>query len=116
MNIVLSIGVLTGLFMVRYEKIIDDNGAVIGHIMPDSPAARAGIQPGDKIVRLNGKDNPDWEDIITAEIASVARPITVSYERQGHILLHFGHAGSRREIRPGRCRMVRPERNSGRAA
>jgi regulator of sigma E protease len=85
MNIVLSVGVLTGLFMVRFEKIIDDNGAVIGHIMPDSPAARAGIQPGDKIVRLNGKDNPDWEDIITAEIASVARPITVSYERQGHV-------------------------------
>lgn len=83
MNIVLSIGVLTGLFMVRYEKIIDDNGAVIGHIMADSPAAKAGIQPGDKIVRLNGKDNPDWEDIITAEIASVARPISVSYDRQG---------------------------------
>lgn len=85
MNIVLSVGVLTGLFMVRYEKIIDDNGAVIGHIMPDSPAAKAGLQPGDKIVRLNGKDNPDWEDIITTEISSVARPITVSYERQGKI-------------------------------
>jgi regulator of sigma E protease len=84
MNIVLSVGVLTGLFMVRYEKIIS-NGAVIGHIMPDSAAAKAGIQPGDKIVRLNGKDNPDWEDIFTAEIASVARPITVSYERQGHV-------------------------------
>ena len=85
MNIVLSIGVLTGLFMVRYEKIIDDNGAVIGHVMPDSPAAKAGILPGDKIVRLNGKDNPDWEDIITSEIGSVARPVTVSYQRQGHI-------------------------------
>jgi len=85
MNIVLAIGVLTGLYMVRYEKIIDDNGAVIGHIMPDSPAAKAGLQPGDKIVRLNGKENPDWEDIITSEIASVARPITVSYERQGHV-------------------------------
>ncbi|MES1258074.1 MAG: RIP metalloprotease RseP [Acidobacteriota bacterium] len=85
MNIVLSIGVLTGLFMVRYEKIIDDNGAVIGHVMPDSPAAKAGLQPGDKIVRLNGKDKPDWEDILTAEIGSVARPVTVSYERQGHV-------------------------------
>jgi len=84
MNIVLAVGVLTGLFMVRYEKIIDDNGAVIGHIMPDSPAAKAGIQPGDKIVRINGKDKPDWEEIITNEIQSVARPLTVTYERQGH--------------------------------
>jgi regulator of sigma E protease len=85
MNIVLSVGVLTGLFMVHYEKIIDDNGPLVGHVMPDSPAAKAGIQPGDKIVRLNGKNNPDWEEIITAEIGGVARPLTVSYEREGHI-------------------------------
>jgi len=84
MNIVLAVGVLTGLFMVRYEKIIDDNGAVIGHIMPDSPAAKAGMQQGDKIVRINGKENPDWEEILTEEIQSVARPLTVTYERQGH--------------------------------
>ncbi len=83
MNIVLAIGVLTGLFMVHYEKIIDDKGAVIGHVMPDSPAAKAGIQAGDKIVRLNGKENPDWEDIITTEIQAVAQPLTITYERQG---------------------------------
>ncbi|MCU1328186.1 MAG: putative rane-associated zinc metalloprotease [Bryobacterales bacterium] len=83
MNIVLAVGVLTGLFMVKYEKIIDDQGATIGHVMPDSPAAKVGIQAGDKIVRLNGTDNPSWEDIITEEIQSVARPLTVTYERQG---------------------------------
>ncbi len=83
MNIVLAIGVLTGLFMVHFEKIIDDNGALIGHVMPDSPAAKAGMQAGDKIVRMNGKENPDWEDIITTEIQAVAQPLTVTYERQG---------------------------------
>lgn len=83
MNIVLAVGVLTGLFMVHFEKIIDDQGAVIGHVMPNSPAAKAGIQAGDKIVRLNGKDNPDWEDIMTEEIQSVERPLTVIFERTG---------------------------------
>src|SRR5271165_1323338 len=78
MNIVLAVGLLTGLYMVNYEKIIDEGGAVIGHVMPDSPAAKAGIQAGDKIVRLNGKNNPDWEDIIAAEIGNVGRPLTVS--------------------------------------
>src|ERR1700712_2339486 len=34
MNIVLAIGVLTGLYMVSFEKIIDNDGATIGHIMP----------------------------------------------------------------------------------
>ena len=83
MNIVLAVGVLTGLFMVHYERIIDDQGALIGHVLPDSPAAKAGIVAGDKIVRLNGKDDPDWEDIITEEIQSVERPMTVTYERAG---------------------------------
>ncbi len=104
MNIVLAIAVLTGLFMVRYERIIDDNGAVIGHVMTDSPAAKAGIHAGDKIIRLNGEDNPDWEAIVTTAVASVGRPMTVSYERQGHVYsasvtpvldekLGFGEAG-----------------------
>src|ERR1700760_3372939 len=61
MNVVLAIAVLTGLFMVSYEKVVDPGGFIIGHIQPNSPAAKAGLQPGDKIVRLNGKDNPDWE-------------------------------------------------------
>jgi regulator of sigma E protease len=84
MNVVLAVGVLTGLYMVSYEKIVDEGGAVIGHVMPDSPAAKAGLQAGDKIVRLNGKDDPDWEDIITKEISSADRTLTLTVERAGH--------------------------------
>jgi regulator of sigma E protease len=85
MNVVLAVAVLTGLYMVSYEKIIDDGGAVVGHVMPGSSAARAGIREGDKIVRLNGQNNPDWEDILTREIESVDRPLTVTVERKGHL-------------------------------
>ena len=84
MNVVLAIAVLTGLFMVSYEKILNQGGAVVGHVVPDSPAAKAGIQVGDKIVRLDGKDNPDWEEIVTKEIESAQRPLTVTLERAGH--------------------------------
>jgi regulator of sigma E protease len=85
MNVVLAVAVLTGLYMVSYEKIIDDNGAVIGHIVSDSPAAKAGIVAGDKIVKLDGKVNPDWEDILTREIGRVDRPIAVTVDRAGHV-------------------------------
>jgi regulator of sigma E protease len=83
MNVVLAIAVLTGLYMVSYEKVLNPEGSVVGHVNPDSPAAKAGIMPGDKVVRLNGKDNPDWEDIITREIDSGV-PMSVTMERSGH--------------------------------
>jgi len=83
MNVVLAIAVLTGLFMVTYEKVLNEGGAIVGHIQPDSPAAKAGIEAGDKIVRLDGKDNPDWEEIFTKEIEGARRTLTVTVERNG---------------------------------
>ncbi len=84
MNVVLAIAVLTGLFMFSYERVLNQGGSVVGHVAPDSPAAKAGIQVGDKIVRLDGKDNPDWEAIVTKEIESADRPMTITIERAGH--------------------------------
>ena len=77
MNVVLAVGLLTGLFMVKFQKVSDaDMEAVIGHVMPDSPAAKAGITDGDRIVKLDGKLNPTWEDVVLKEIASAYRPCT----------------------------------------
>lgn len=85
MNMVLAVGLLTGLYMVKYQKVSDaDMEAVIGHVLPDSAAAKAGIQDGDRIVRLDGKKNPTWDDIEMKEIASAYRPMYVTIERNGH--------------------------------
>ncbi len=82
MNIVLAVGLLTGLFMVKYEKIADANmEPVIGHVLAGSPAAQAGIQDGDKIIALNGKPNPTWETVIMQEIEN--RPMSITVERAG---------------------------------
>lgn len=83
MNVVLAVAMLTGLFMVAYEHEVDPGGTVIGHIQPDSPAAKAGLQPGDKIVRLNGTNNPSWEDVYTKEIEGADRNLTLTVERSG---------------------------------
>jgi len=84
MNLVLAVGVLTGLYMVKYQKVADsDMQAVIGHVVPGSPAAKAGIQDGDKIVKLEGKRSPTWEDIGLKEFTSAGRAMHVTVERNG---------------------------------
>ncbi len=84
MNVILAVGLLAGLFMVKYEKLATaDDPAVIGFVMHDSAAAKAGLRAGDKITRIDGKDNPNWEDITLKEIASSQRPLDVTVERDG---------------------------------
>jgi regulator of sigma E protease len=82
MNIVLAVALLTGLFMVKYEKIADANmEPVIGHVLQGSPAAKAGLQDGDKIIALNGAPNPTWETVVLKEIEN--RPMSVTVARNG---------------------------------
>src|SRR5690348_16092423 len=85
MNVILAVALLTGLFMVKYEKLADsDMRAVIGHVLHDSPAAKAGIQSGDLIVRFDGRNNPTWEDISIKELSSAGRTLPVTVERSGN--------------------------------
>ena len=84
MNVVLAVALLTGLFMFKYEKLADaDQPAVIGHVEHDSPAAKAGMQEGDRILRFDGKDNPNWEDVSLKEIAAAGKALDVVLERDG---------------------------------
>ena len=85
MNVVLSIFLLAGLFMVQYQKVIEEGGAVIGHVESKSPAAKAGFADGDKIIQIDGEKNPSWEDIRTREMISAGKMLDVSVERAGVI-------------------------------
>jgi regulator of sigma E protease len=70
--------------MVKFQKIADaDLEAVVGQVMPDSPAAKAGIQAGDRIVGLDGKKNPNWDDIGMVEFTSANQPMYLTIERGG---------------------------------
>jgi regulator of sigma E protease len=127
MNIVLAIGLLTGLYMVKYQRASDaDLQAVIGHVVPDSPAAKAGIQDGDRIVKLDGQNNPTWEDVGLKEVASAYQPMYLTIDRNGRrfdavvtpILserLGFGYAGwdERGEVQLGALEPGYPAERDG---
>lgn len=84
MNVVLAVGLLTGLYMVKYEKLADsEHRTIVGSVVRDSPAAKAGIQDGDLIVRFDGRSNPTWEDIGLKELSSAGRTLAITVERNG---------------------------------
>ena len=64
MNVILAVAVLTGVFMFRHEyPAYLDQPAVVGWVADGSPAQKAGLQPGDKIVAVQDKQNPTWDDV-----------------------------------------------------
>jgi regulator of sigma E protease len=87
MNIMLAIVLLTAVFMIRYEHpMYLDKPAVIGWILPGSPADKAGIQPGDRIVHIAGLTEPVWEDVEPKTMLSANQPVQLDVERNGQIL------------------------------
>jgi regulator of sigma E protease len=88
MNIMLAIVLLTAVFMVRYEHpIYLDKPAVIGWVLDNSPAAKAGFQPGDRIVHIDGLDNPTWEDVLPKVVLSPNQSLNVTVDRDGQQLV-----------------------------
>jgi len=83
MNIILAVAILAGLFMVRFPKLPSSPSPEIGYVVPDSAAAKAGIQEGDRIVQIDDKANPTWEDVAIKEVSNANHPLSVWIERDG---------------------------------
>ena len=85
-NIVLAIALLTGLFMVHYEKVPNPHSPVIGYVASDSAAAKAGIKLGDKIVQIDETTDPTWEQVAIKSAMSPKQPLDVWVMRGGEHL------------------------------
>jgi len=82
MNIVLAIFLLAGVFFVHPEFApAEDEPAVVGSVKPGSPAAKAGIQPGDRIIKIDGIENPTWEEVLNRDAINVNQKLHVVIQR-----------------------------------
>jgi len=87
MNIILAVALLTAVYMVRYEyPAVLDEPAVVGWVNADTPAERAGIQRGDKIVRVDDINNPTWEQMEVKCALSPNQPLKFGIERNGKVI------------------------------
>lgn len=63
------------------------NGALITNVLPDSPAAKAGLKPGDLVTRVNGKPVTDAQDLRNAQgLAPLGSTLALQVDRGGHKL------------------------------
>jgi regulator of sigma E protease len=84
MNIVLAIVLLTGVYMVHYEHpAYMDQSAVVGWVEHGSPAEKQGIKPGDRIVQIDGVQNPTWEQVEIKQLLSANQSLPYAIERDG---------------------------------
>lgn len=60
--------------------------AVIGTVQNDSPAARAGVQAGDRVVAIDDQPVAGWHDVATVIRAAGARELVLEVERGAEII------------------------------
>lgn len=75
-------------------KLSDRKGALVGDVEPNSPAARAGLQPGDVIVEVNGKPVTDSRELrLSVSAMAPGTPINMRVSRNGqprNVMLTLG--------------------------
>ena len=82
MNILLAIGLLAGLFMYQFPKLVNADGpAIVGHVEKGTPAASSGVQEGDTIVEFDGLKNPKWEDVMVKELTGADKAFAFTVKR-----------------------------------
>lgn len=90
MNIILAIALVTGIYMVHFEHDASaEKPAVIGFVDPAGPAQAAGIQAGDRIIRIGEFHNPLWQDVqdalIRAKLAP-GEPLDIALQRDAEVI------------------------------
>ena len=86
MNVILAVVVMTVvLFHGAPVPVHEDEPPVVGTIADDSPAAAAGIRPGDRILSVAGRAVDTWEELLHAAIPRTDREVDVVLRSAGGV-------------------------------
>jgi regulator of sigma E protease len=82
MNLLFALVVYAGLFaLVGVE--LPSNAPIVGGVSAGLPAERAGLQPGDRIVAVDGKSIETWEELSKTVLASGGKALRLRVLREG---------------------------------
>ena len=78
-NFILAIAIFAAFFMTLGAPRTN----IVGAIVPNTPAAAAGLQPGDKIVSVAGRSTPAFDDIRSIVMLRPNETVPVVFQRGG---------------------------------
>lgn len=81
-NLLLAVIIFYGVFVSTGVYI---HRATIGEVEPNTPAARAGLQPDDRVVEVDGVPIGRWDEMQEQISGSNGRPVTLTLEREGRL-------------------------------
>jgi regulator of sigma E protease len=82
-NFVLALVLMTGLYMMHNEvDTYRSKPADIDFVLQNTPAAAAGLQPGDRIVRFDNRANPTWDTVWMRTEPNLGQKVTLTAQRK----------------------------------
>jgi regulator of sigma E protease len=81
MNVLVAITFMAAIVMIGIEERVTK--PVIAQIEQGTPAAKSGLQPGDRIVRIKGEPVADYQDARMIISMNAGTPLEIVYDRQG---------------------------------
>jgi regulator of sigma E protease len=95
-NFLLAIGIFAAFFMILGAPQTN----IIGAVLPETAAAAAGLQPGDKILSVADRDTPSFDDIRSVVLLRANETVPVRFERGGSVHDIDVHLHSDTEVDP----------------
>jgi regulator of sigma E protease len=87
MNLLLAVVLLTAvLYRSADVPLYPTQPAVIGQVAKGSPAEKAGLRPGDRVIRVNGREIPTWEDLDMSVLPKANRELSFVVLRDGQTI------------------------------
>jgi regulator of sigma E protease len=84
MNVALAIVVLWGVLLQGADiPAYRDMAPVVGAMEADAPARRAGVQVGDRIVRIDDREVNTWDEFLITIAGKAKREVQLTLDREG---------------------------------
>src|SRR5712692_10555681 len=84
MNILTALAIPAVMAMIHHEvPAYLDKPPLVKAVEPNSPAERAGLQPGDLIVKIDGSADPKWQDLEDYVAVNPDQDLPLTVKRDG---------------------------------